>query len=237
MIDDGLLWSVALIIAAVALTLAVAPPRTRDRRGLVDAALGPAMIGLLAGRVAAMLLEDPRSISRPTDILVLRGGVELWPAVAVGVTAGLITARRAGRSGTRALADSAPAALVSYAAYEAACLARSGCFGPSNRIGLTPPGLTTPVIPVGLLVAIAMVGVAIAVRRRTLHDSVGGLALAVAGLALVRSVASVWLPKIGTGLTRQHRESVLVLAIALPSIMVQWAYRRRATPIEAIAGT
>lgn len=234
MIDQGLLWSMAVMAVAVWLTLAIAPPRTTKRRNLLDSSIGPALLGLLVGRVAAMLLEDPRSLARPADILVLRGGVELWPAVSIGVVAGFAATRRDGRNGWAALADSAPTALVGYASYEAGCLARSGCFGPVSKIGLIPPGLTSAMVPVGLLMAIAIVALAAAVRRHTLHDDFGGVALAIGGLALVRSVASIWLPKIGNGPTRQHVESVLVIVVATSAALARWVYRRRTTPIEAV---
>jgi prolipoprotein diacylglyceryltransferase len=115
-IDQGLLWSMAVMAVAVWLTLATAPPRTTNRRNLLDSAIGPALLGLLVGRVVAMLLEDPRSLAPPADILVLRGGVELWPAVSVGVIAGFVATRRDRRNGWAALADAAPSCLVGYAA-------------------------------------------------------------------------------------------------------------------------
>lgn len=235
MIDQGLLWSMAVMAVAVSLTLAIAPPRTTSRRDLLDSSIGPALLGLLVGRVVAMLLEDPRSLARPADVLVLRGGVELWPAAAIGVVAGFVATRRDRRDGWAALADAAPAALVGYASYEAACLARSGCFGPVSRIGLTPPGLNSAMVPVGVLVAIGIVALAAAVRWRTRRDDVCGVALAIGGLALVRSTASIWLPKIGNGPTRQQVESVLVFVVTTAAALARWVYRRWTSPIEALA--
>lgn len=235
MIDQGLLWSMAAMAVAVWITLAIAPPRTTDRRSLVDASIVPVLLGLLGGRVVAMLLDDPRGLGRPADILVLRGGVEFWPAVAIGVVLACVASRREPRSGFAALADSAPAALAGYAAYEAACVARSGCFGPASRLGLSPPGLMSPMVPVGLVVAIAVVGLAAAVRRQTLRDAFGGIVLAVGGLALIRAVASIWLPKIGDGLTRQHVESLLVLIAASFVVPAGWVHRRRSRPREKVA--
>jgi prolipoprotein diacylglyceryltransferase len=214
----------ALIAGAVTLTLAIAPPRTSDRRSMADAALGPAIIGLLAGRVTAILLDDPHSLTRPADILLLRGGVELWPGIAVGFAAAIVMAQRAGQSVGARLADAAPAALVAYAAYEAGCLLRSGCFGPSSRVGLAPQGLSTTVIPIGLFVAIAAVGVATMVRRCFWRDSITAIGFAVVGLALIRAVAAIWLPKIGAGLTRQHLESIFVLGGASLAMASRWVY-------------
>jgi hypothetical protein len=212
MIDTGLLLSIALVVGAVAASIRLAPPRTSDRRDLVDAALVPAMMGLLAGRLAAIVLGDPNSLTRPADILVLRGGVEFWPGLAVALLVMMWASRQSLPALPARLADGAPYALVAYAAYEAACLVRSGCFGPSTTIGLVPRGIASRMFPVGLVVAVAAVGLAGVVRRSARRDSITRCALAIGGLATIRTVASVWLPKIGSGPSRQHVESMAVAA-------------------------
>ena len=44
--------------------------------------------------------------------------------------------------------------------------------------------------------------------------------MAVLMVALVRSVASIWLPHVGIGLTRQHKTSIIVGLIALIAVVV-----------------
>ncbi len=83
----------ALALAAVGLTLALARTEGRERRGAV-AALG---IGALAVGVPLVLAAFG------LDYLITRNLLESWPALAVGLAAGLAT-RRAGRAGIAAAA-------------------------------------------------------------------------------------------------------------------------------------
>ena len=83
--------------------------------------------------------------------------------------------------------------------------------------------------PISLVVAAAAAGAAVVVRRwhrRGLPDlQVIGVALL--ALAAIRSVASIWLPHIGDGLTRQHRTSI---AVAIVTFIGLVALRVRAQP-------
>lgn len=229
MIDGDLLASLVLIAAALGVVIAVAPPRTGDRASLFDVALWPVMAGVLAGRVTAAALDDPHALSRPGDLLVLRGGVEFWAGVATAAAVGVWSARRARQSAVARLADVAPYALVAYAAYEAGCLVRAGCFGPRSAIGLVPPGLSATVAPVGLFVAAAAVGLAIVARRVAPRYGGNAIAISVLGLAVIRAVASIWLPKIRSGPTRQHLESIVVAVAAGVVLSARWLYRSRAS--------
>jgi hypothetical protein len=161
---------------------------------------------LVAGRLVTLALDDPRSLGRLSDMLVIRSGVELWPAVAVAVLVAAWSAKRAGVPPLERLAALAPLAMVGYSAYEASCVLREGCYGPASPVGLQPAGLSTTMVPVGLLVAAAVITAAAAIQhlgRRGGPAPVTVLA-ALAVVATVRATASFWLPKIGGGLTRQH---------------------------------
>lgn len=230
MIDAELLKSLAAIAVLVALALWVAPPRTMPRLRLVDTATVPIVTGLAVGRVVAMTFEDSESLPPIRDLLILRGGVELWPAVAAGTLVAMVSARRADVDPASRVADAAPYALVAYAAYEAACLFRSGCFGPPAALGLEPPGTSTSVVPVGVLVAGAVIAVAVLVRRCAVRDGMLAIMVAISGLAAVRSIASIWLPKVGLGPTRQHVESIAVAAVATSVAGLRLIRRRRALP-------
>src|SRR3546814_15291846 len=57
--------------------------------------------------------------------------------------------------------------------------------------------------------------------------------LAVGGLALIRSVAAFWLPRIGSGLTRSHVESLTITAavvVAAGAMLLRRYLRRRRIP-------
>lgn len=255
MIDVGLLLS---LVAAVGLPLVVAnrwwPLHTHPPTvGIADLAVVPAMAGLLVGRLVAVALDDPRSLTSPPDLIVIRSGVELWPGVVAAVAVLWWQARRDQVPVVPRLADAAPFALLAYAAYEGTCHVRGGCFGPAAPIGLRPPGLTGTQVPVGMLMALAVVIGAVAVRRHldraapappgTAPGAWAGpqpsaraartqaaltLAGAVAVVAAVRAVGSIWLPHVGAGLTRQHLTSIMVaLGAALALLgLVRWSRRQ-----------
>lgn len=224
MIDYGLL---------VGLIAAFAVPATVARRwrletfdppvGFVDAVLGPATVSLIVGRLSALALDDPRSLTKVADLLVIRSGVEFWPGVAAGMLFVLWTARRTTVSPVMRLAALAPLCMVGYAAYEASCVLRDGCYGPSSSVGLHPQGIASTVLPIGILVAGVVAVGAIVLRGIAQGDGAATtvVVVAVGWVAVVRSLASVWLPKVGSGLTRQHRTSIVVAVAAIGWLAVR----------------
>ena len=215
MIDFGLLAS--LIIAFGVPSLVASWWTVRSSAGpigFLDVSLGPAFAGVAVARLTTLVLDDPASIGSISDMLIIRSGVEFWPGVVAAVAIALWSARRAGDSPAARVADLAPLAMVGYAGYEAACVFRDGCFGPESPIGLRPPGLSTPMLPMGWLMGIAVAVAAVAVHglvaRR--HASIVVALTATAAVASIRALGSIWLPHVGDGLTRQHISSVAVAA-------------------------
>jgi len=228
-IDRGLLLTMALMAVVVA-----AADRGIRRRGspaepVLSLASTPLVVGLAAARLAAVALDDPATMLRPFDLLLIRGGMELWPGVAAAAAAvWLATART--RSGTlERVAELVPFALLAYAVYEATCLLRDGCFGPSSPVGLRPGGLGPRQVPVGVFVGLTSAALAVSAWRasRFVRPSVVS-AFSVLGLAASRSAAGFYLPKVSAGLTRSHRESLLVLTLALLWAAVAFSVRGRA---------
>lgn len=238
MLDIGLLATGAAIWA-VLVAAARWSPTTRSERGeLVDRLALPMAAGLLAGRLVAAVLDDPTSLRSWRAVLVIRGGVEFWPGVLV--TLGLLAAGIRRRRGPLAfdLAELAPFLLWAYATYEATCLVRDGCYGPASAVGLTPDGLRTTMIPLGVLAGAAIALLAVAVRRLWEWPPLSRLLLAVGGVAAVRSVTSFWLPRLGEELTRQHLESLGVLvvaALAAASLSVARVRHNRRTSCPGVA--
>jgi len=219
-IDFSLLISGVLALGAFGIAVRVARPRALDRRGLLDVALGGAVIGVLVARVAALLLEDPRGLLAPRDVLLIRGGVEFWPGVVAAAGGFLFLTRGDTAPAATRLADVAPAAVAAYAAYEGACVVRGGCFGPTAALGLRPPGLSTPMVPVGIAAAAALFGLAVVVRRMVAHRAAVAVVAAIGGVAAVRGVAGFGLPHIGDGLTRPHVSSLAVAVGAAAAAIV-----------------
>jgi len=230
-IDFGLVVSLIAAIGVPAL-LAIRWASYDDwGSNFLDDVTVPLVVGLVAGRLVTLALDDPNSIGSLSDMLVIRSGVEFWPGVAAAAGVVAWQANRADRSPLERLAALAPLALVGYAAYEAACVFRDGCLGPVSPVGLRPPGLQTTMLPVGLLMAAATLAGAVIARRR-LQDRVRPavlVATAVTIVAAVRSLGSVWLPHIGEDMTRQHRSSIAVLVVATGVLLLVTSQRERTT--------
>lgn len=248
MIDYGLLVSVMVAFGAASVLswrwsiAEEAPPEASDKPvDFLDLALGPALAGLAVGRLAALALDDPNSIGSLSDMLIIRSGVEFWPGVVAAALVVLWGERRAGLAPLTRLSLLVPLAMVGYSGYEAACVFRDGCFGPASPVGLRPPGVSTTMLPVGWLMAAAVVVGAVAVRAlaERVAPRAAVVAAATAAVAGVRSVGSIWLPHVGDGLTRQHSTSIVVAAIAfaaLAPIVAAVARSRRAGTVSASPG-
>lgn len=226
MLDTGLLLSGAAAVTAMWLAARWLVGRPSDA---LDRLLVPAMVGILAGRAAALVLDDPTSLRSLRAFLVIRGGVELWPGLAAAVAAAAIAARRAAEPVLDTLATLAPIALVGYATFEATCLMREGCYGPNTALGLRPDGLPEPMLPLGVIVGAVLVTVAVVLARGNLRP---GLVVVgtVFALGATRSIAAVWLPRIGEELTRPHRESLAVTGLAAALLIADHLTRRRTLP-------
>lgn len=231
MIDFGLLLSLAAMLALPWVLSRFWRMPTLAKGSLFDIGTAPLLAGLVVGRVWAMALDNPTGLVRLRDLLVIRSGVEFWPGVAAGVAVAAWRARRDHVPPIRRLADLAPFALLAYAAYEAMCIVRDGCYGPPSAIGLVPGGLTTRMLPIGLIVALAMTCLAVATYRWWALEREVTVLAAVGGVALARTIASFWLPHLGDSLTRQHVTSLIVLgggAAGLTGVVLATRHRQRA---------
>jgi hypothetical protein len=228
--DYRLLLSIAAMLAIPSLFVRPWPPQPRGWN-LLDRTGGALLVGLAVARLTALAIDDPGSLTRIPDLLVIRSGVEFWPGVVAGAGSLWLSARRERTSPAAVFAVVAPAAIVAWATYEAMCLVRDGCPGPISSIGLRPRGLVERQFPVALLEATAGLLAAFLLeraRRRGLAD-VDAVLLAIGSIALIRSVASFWLPKVGDGLTRQHTTSILVACLVAVAMVAQ---QSRGAPAE-----
>ncbi len=233
MIDYGLLVSMALAIgvpAVMARRWEISGPG--GPVAFLDVATVPALAGLAVGRLVTLALDDPGSIGSLADMLIIRSGVEFWPGVAAAASAAAVGARVAGVEVSRRLAELVAPAMVGYAAYEAACVLRDGCFGPVGPVGLRPPGVSTVMVPVGLFMGAGVAVGAVAVHRLVERRRPVGLVLGVAAVvvATVRSVGSIWLPHVGDGPTRQHLTSIVVALVAVAVTAVSGVVARSDRP-------
>ena len=229
MIDIGLLASIAILLTVPTIFLEPWPGHAVDS-GVLDISLGALFIGLAVGRLTALAIDDPGSLTSVSDVMIIRSGVEFWPGLTAGLVWLAIQATRNKVPVAVRLAALVPAGLVAWACYEATCLLRDGCPGPASSLGLRPDGLATRMFPIGLAVAAAAVGTAVVLDRwhRRGLASRQVVVLALLAVAGIRALSSIWLPHIGEALTRQHRESIVVFAIAV-GLLITLRARDRVT--------
>ncbi|MEZ5379543.1 MAG: hypothetical protein R2733_23785 [Acidimicrobiales bacterium] len=147
MIDLGLLLSMVVTLG-VPIVVARRWSSGGERSGdtdplapdLLDVVLGPLLAGLVVARLTAIVLDDPAAFGRVTDVLIIRSGVEFWPGVVVAAIVAAAAARRSGVAVMARLAALVPLGLLGTAGYEATCVVRGGCFGPTSPVGLRPQG-------------------------------------------------------------------------------------------------
>lgn len=230
MIDRGLLLSgVVVVLVLLAADRWTGLP-TRQRGELFDQLMLPTLAGILFGRVTAAGLDDPTSLRSLRALLVIRGGVEFWPGVLVTILLLALQIRRRRGPVSFGLADVVPYLLWGYAAFEATCLVRDGCYGPLTSFGLRPTGLQSRMFPIGLVVAGVIATCAFVIQRLWSVSPWLRVVLAGATVAGARAVASFWLPSLGPGLSRPHLESLAVAVACLAAAVLLLARRRMSRP-------
>ena len=219
MIDYGLLVSVMIgfgLPSALSWRWGIDQRVAPDGASFVDLALGPAAAAVVVGRLTTLVLDDPNSIGSLSDMLIIRSGVEFWPGVGAATALVLWGERRDGLTAMGRLVALAPLAISGYAGYEASCVFRDGCFGPASTVGFRPEGVATTMVPVGWLMAVALIVAAAGVRRLHAEGWSAAVVVAAATLAVatIRAIGSIWLPHVGEGLTRQHLTSIVAAIVA-----------------------
>lgn len=157
-----------LLAAALTGTLAAwiavrVTPESRARSGF-DLLLGAVGVGILGGRLAAMVAGGVNPIVHPGDIIVVRGGVDTVAASLSSIAFVAWTERDRIPSALDALA---PAAAAGLAGWHAGCVWRTGCLGARSSVpwAMTLPGSDVGRHPVELYTAAILAVVAVAAWR------------------------------------------------------------------------
>lgn len=172
-----------------------------------DALIGAATVGLVVGRLAAMIGAGVNPLVRPGDILVVRGGVSTGFA-ALGALVMLAWSFR--RQLPLATDQLAPAALAGLAGWHGGCLWRSACLGTVTDLpwAMTSPGTAVTRHPVELYAAVGFAVAAYLVSRIATRPGLAtGAALAAAGL--VRAATDPFRVSITGGPTGWYVAAVL----------------------------
>jgi prolipoprotein diacylglyceryltransferase len=134
---------------------------------IFDNLLLAAGVGLLGGRVTAMLAQGLNPIADIGDLLIVRGGVSTAAAAVFAVGALFLTTGRQ----VRVLDGAAPAALLGLAGWHLGCLWRSACLGTASSLpwAWSEPGSSITRHPVDIYAAVGMLVAAILVSRLPAH--------------------------------------------------------------------
>jgi prolipoprotein diacylglyceryltransferase len=225
-----LLAAAVLAVAVLRIVLTLTHRGDRDAvRARFDLALGAIVIGLVAGRVAAMVLGGTNPLTRPGDLLIVRGGVDTAVAAVTGVLAVAVMARRRTVPETAAMA---PAALAGLGAWHAGCTIRSACLGTPSDLpwAWAEPASAVTRHPVELYAAIALAlaagSIALARHRAVRPGVVAGAAIALAAAA---RLATEPMRHVIAGSRAPFYLGALVIAVALVAADL-WAGRRPPRP-------
>ncbi len=205
-------------------------------RDLWDVALAAALVGLLVGRVSAMVSNGVNPITNPADLLVVRGGVATGPAAAAAIAA----VAWMGRGEIWAVLDGlAAASLAGLAGWHAGCVVRDACLGtPSDLPWATAQsGSSVTRHPVELYAALLLAVVALLIARWRMNGRpIPGLpaSVALAGASMVRLVTERMRPNLGGGPVGWYLAGIVVGGVS--AIWLIWRRRRtqeHATPIAS----
>ncbi|HSM01091.1 MAG TPA: prolipoprotein diacylglyceryl transferase family protein [Acidimicrobiia bacterium] len=183
--EFGLLGVAVASLAAAWLVL-----RATAAGELFDAVLTATVAGMLAGRVGAMILAGTNPVTRPLDILIVRGGVD----TVVASTAALVFFMWASRRELWAAADAAaPAVAAALSVWHAGCFVGGSCLGTPSTLpwawAASAGGVTRHPTEVYATLGLALVAGAlvILVRRRQIAPGVvaAGALLGISGIRLV----------------------------------------------------
>lgn len=148
----------------------------------LDTLIGAAALGMIGGRLVAMVADGVNPVTHPLDILIVRAGVNTVAASALTVGSLFWTGRRQLPSFVDAVA---PAALAGLGGWQAGCLWRGTCLGAAADVpwGWAQPGSDVTRHPIGIYLAVALIGGAWVVARTSKPWVPTGLAIAMAGLS------------------------------------------------------
>ena len=172
-----LLWAALTAFAFAWAGTRIWPERLLDRP--TDRLIAAASVGLLVGRLTAMVLQGTNPFSHLGDIIIVRGGVHTGAASIGAITTYLWAAKWC----PTALDAIAPAALVGLAGWHVGCLWRSACLGTASDLpwAWALQGSSVTRHPVELYAAVGFFAAAWLTSRlgwRTLTRSGAGIALA-----------------------------------------------------------
>ncbi|HUO45279.1 MAG TPA: prolipoprotein diacylglyceryl transferase family protein [Acidimicrobiia bacterium] len=209
-----LLWAVLTAVATAYLALRLRPIDTPERP--LDRIIGAAVVGLFAGRLAALIGAGINPIINPGQLLLVRGGVDtMWASLAATVTLCWPL-----RNQLPAVDNLAPLVLAALAGWHSGCLWRSGCLGAASDLpwAWSLPGSAVSRHPVELYAALALAAGWLVLSRVRFPPG-SAAAIAVVWAATTRLITEPLRPSLDGGPIWFYLASALIgllAAFALP---------------------
>jgi hypothetical protein len=209
-----LLFAVLTAVAVMWVASKLLSDRLDDVDGPIDALIGSATVGLVAGRLAAMIADGVNPLTNPLEVILVRAGVMTGVAAPVAVAVLLWT----WREHLPAWVDATvPVAIAGMAGWHAGCVWRGTCLGTTSNLpwAFAIEGSTITRHPVEIYTALLLGLFAFGISR--VH--VGPWAatgLGVAATALARLVTQPLRPSLTGGPVVFYVVAVIVgLAVAV----------------------
>lgn len=213
-----LLWAALTAGALAWVGLRIWPERLPDKA--FDRLIGAAVIGLLIGRVTAMIVQGVNPITNPGDLIIIRGGVHTG-AAAFAFIATLVWSTRSIYGAFDALA---PSVLLGLAGWHAGCMWRGACLGTPTDLpwAWALEGSTVTRHPVEIYAAVGLAAAAWIVSRFGWRLWLrGGTGLLAA--SAIRLLTEPMRPSITGGPTSWYWAGIVV---GLGAIAAGWALQR-----------
>ncbi len=215
-----LLGAAAIAVGATYATLWYEGGRTNAAdctRDVWDALVSAAVVGLIVGRLVAMIRAGTNPFTNPGDILIVRSGVDTIAAALSGLTAFVAL----NRSDPWSMADAAaPAAIAGLSGWQAGCAVRGACLGSPSDLpwAVAQSGSEITRHPVEIYAAILLAAAVVALilwkRSRPAAGVVAAAAIAAASVA--RWVTEPLRPGLGSDLSWFYAATTIVaVAVAV----------------------
>lgn len=192
--EFSLLWAALTAVAAAWAGLHLWEERLPEHAA--DRLLTATLVGLVVGRLTAMVVQGVNPLTNPAEIIVVRGGVDTTAAT-VGFVTSLVWSTRWIPGVVDAVA---PAVLAGVSGWHAGCLWRGACLGTPSDLAWAwaQTGSEVTRHPVEIYAAIALLLGAFLVSRLGWRPWLrAGTALAVA--STVRLMTEPLRPSLGGG--------------------------------------
>jgi prolipoprotein diacylglyceryltransferase len=209
-----LLFAVLTAVAVMWVARKLLSDRLENVDSPIDALIGSATVGLIAGRLAAMVADGVNPLTNPLEIILVRAGVMTGVAAPVAVAVLLWTWREHVPKWVDA---TAPVAVAGVAGWHAGCVWRGACLGTTSNLpwAFAIEGSNITRHPVEIYTAILLALFAVGIARVRLGPW-AATGLGITATALARLVTQPLRPSLTGGPVVFYLVAVAVgLAVAV----------------------